>query len=120
MRFLGSTGWQALPALLRWLVVCAVLAMAPGQSHHALASEIGHDTIFSTSVDMVTSSPDHHSEDQCQGAGHCTPVFVGITPALSLAAATWGPVAFALSDALPLYGCTIAPGQHPPKIVQLL
>ncbi len=119
MRFLGSTGWQALPAHLRWLVVCAVLVMAPGQSHHAFASEIGHDMIFSTSVDMVTSSLDHHSDDQCQGAGHCATAFVGITPAVSRAAATWGPFTFVLADAPPLHGLTVDPGQHPPKSVQL-
>lgn len=120
IRVIGSTGRQTGPALLRWLLVCVVLAVASAQSHHAFASEIGHDTISSASVDMVTSGPDHHSDGPCQSMGHCAPVFVGIAPAFSLAAIAWAAAVFVPADALPLHGCTVDPGQHPPKIVQLL
>jgi len=120
MRFFASIGRQPGLALLRWLLVCAMLAVVSTQSHHAFASEINHETIMSASVDAEADSFHHHSDGACQSAGHCAPVFVGIAPAFSLAAKTWGPAEFILADALPSHGCTVGPGQHPPKTAQLI
>ena len=40
MRFFASIGRQTGLALLRWMLVCAMLAVVSTQSHHAFASEI--------------------------------------------------------------------------------
>lgn len=116
---LGSTGWRAVTAFLRCILVCVVLAVVSAQSHHAFASENGHVSVTSMSAHMATSGPDHHSEDSCKSAGHCSPAFVGIAPSVSVAIRNWRPVAFVFVDAPPLHGWTVDPGQHPPKSTQL-
>jgi len=120
MRFFASIGRQAGLALLRWLLVCAMLAVVSTQSHHAFASEINHETNMSASVEAEADGSHHHSDGACLSAGHCAPVFVGIAPAFSLAAKTWGPAEFISADALPSHGRTVDPGQHPPKTAQLI